>query len=157
MVVLRHFSRDFLDAWPTEGCLVNFSSLASSQFGRLARFTRRVIFKQLLHAYALNNLSVPAEQAAVAAPMPEAPTQAHALVPAEDDLAAHLADREVEQGVVARLARQASVAPDHFRCAGRLGGITPLRAPAEGAEECLRPCRERGPVWWTGGGVSITG
>lgn len=146
MVILLRFLRNFLNAWPAKGCLVYFFSLAFPQFGRLARFTRQVIFKELLQAYALNNPSVPAEQAAVAAPMPKAPPQANAFVPAEDDLAAHLADREVEQGVVARLARQASVAPDHFRCAGRLGGITPLRAPAEGAEECLRPCQRGGAV-----------
>lgn len=73
VVVLRRFPRDFLNAWPAEGCLVNLSSLVSPQFGRLAQFTRRVIFKQLLHAYALNNPLVPAEQAAVAAPVPEAP------------------------------------------------------------------------------------
>lgn len=157
MVVLRRFPRYFLNAWPAEGCLVNLSSLVSPQFGRLVRITRRVIFKQLLRAYALNNPPVPAEQATIAATVPEAPPQAHALVPAEDDLAAHLADREVEQGIVARLAGQAGAAADHFGCAGRIGEITPLRTPAEGAEECLRPCRGIGPVWWTGGGVSITG
>lgn len=157
VVVLCRLPRDFLNAWPAEGCLVNLSSLVSPQFGRLARFTRRVIFKQLLHAYTFNNPPVPAEQAAIAAPVPKAPPQTHALVPAEDDLAAHLADREVEQGIVARLAGQTGAAADHFRCAGRLGGITPLRAPAEGAEECLRPCRGRGAAWWAGGRLSITG
>lgn len=87
--------------------------------------------------------------------MPEAPTQAHTLVASEDDLAAHLADREVEQGIVARLAGQAGAAPHHFRCAGWVDGVTPLRAPAECAEECLRP-RWRGDAsWWMREGTVV--
>lgn len=50
--------------------------------------------------------------------MPKAPPQAHALVAAEDNLAAHLADREVEEGVVARLAGQAGPAAHHSRRVG---------------------------------------
>lgn len=88
--------------------------------------------------------------------MPEAPPQAHALVPAEDDLAAHLADREVEQGVVARLAGQAGTAPHHFWRAGWVGGLRPLRAPAERAEERVRPRRGRDAAWCVGEGVVVS-
>lgn len=88
--------------------------------------------------------------------MPEAPPQADALVPAEDDLAAHLADREVEQGIVARLAGQAGAAAHHLRCAGRVGGVTTLRAPAEGTEECLRPRRGRDAARWLDEGVAVS-
>lgn len=156
MVILRSLLRDFFDAWPAHGYLVNLSPLASTQFGRLVRFSRRIIFEEVFHAYALNDPPAPAEQAAVAAPVPETPAQAHALVPAEDDLAAHLADREVEQSIVARLAGQAGAAPDHLRCAGWVGGVGPLRAPAECAEECLRP-RWREVTWrWMREGVVVS-
>lgn len=82
--------------------------------------------------------------------MPEALTQAHTLVPAEDDLAAHLADREVQQGIVARPAGQAGTTPHHFWRAGWVGGLKPLRAPAERAEERVRPRRGRGVAWCVG-------
>lgn len=87
--------------------------------------------------------------------MPEAPTQAHALVAAEDDLTAHLADREVEQGIVAWLAGQAGAAPHHFRRAGWVDGVTPLRAPAECAEECFRPRRRGETSWWMREGTVV--
>lgn len=156
MAVLCRLPRDFFDTWPAQGYLINLSALASAQLGRTICYARPSIFKQLLHTYTLNDPPVPAEQAAVAAAVPEAPTQAHALIAAEDDLAAHLADREVEQGIVARLAGQAGAAPDHFRCAGWVDGVTPLRAPAECAEECLRPRWRGGTSWWVREGMVMS-
>lgn len=87
--------------------------------------------EKLLDRDTLGDPPVPADQAAVASPVPKTPAQAHALVPAEDDLAAHLADGEVEECAVARVAGQPGVAADDStRCsAGALG------PPAKGAEE----------------------
>lgn len=62
--------------------------------------------------------------------MPEAPPQAHALVPTEYHFPAHPAHGEVEQRAVARLAGEPGAAADD--AAGRDGGV--VRAPAEGAE-----------------------
>lgn len=156
MVVLRRLPRDFFDTLPAHGYLVDLSPLASAPFVRLARPSRCIIFEEFFHAYALNDPPVPAEQAAVASPVPEAPAQAHALVAAEDDLAAHLADREVEQGVVARLAGQAGAAAHHLRCAGCVGGVGPLWAPAERAEECLRPRWREVTSRWMREGVVVS-
>jgi hypothetical protein len=84
----------------------------------MAWYLRRSVFKQFLHAGALNHPPITAEQAAIATAVPEAPTQAHALVTAKDDLTAHLADREVEKSVVTWLAGQTGAAPHYSRCVG---------------------------------------
>ncbi|CAG9972435.1 unnamed protein product [Clonostachys byssicola] len=62
---------------------------------------------------------VPAEQAAVARPVPEAPPEADAVLPAEDELPAHLADGEVQQGRAAGFAGEAGGAAQDLRRAGR--------------------------------------
>lgn len=155
MVIFRCIPRESFDAWRAQWYLVNLPPLVSAQLGGLPRFSRRSVFEQVFHAYALDNDPVPAEQAAIAAPVPKAPAQAHTLVPAEDDLAAHLADREVEQGVVAWLAGQAGATPYHLWCVERFRRITPLGAPAERAEERLRPGRRRDAVWKVREGVTV--
>lgn len=118
MVIFLSLRRNFLDTCSAHWYFINLSPLESARLGRTAWCLRRSVFKQFLHADALNNPPVTAEQAAVAAPVPKAPTQAHALVAAEDNLAAHLADREVEESIVAWLAGQPGAMPHHSRYIG---------------------------------------
>lgn len=118
MVIFLCLRRNFLDTCSAHWYLVKLSPLGSARLGRAAWCSGRSVFKQFLHSGTLNDPSITAEQAAIAAPVPKAPTQAHALVAAEDDLAAHLADREVEKSIVAWLAGQTGVAPHHSRCIG---------------------------------------
>ncbi|POS77511.1 hypothetical protein DHEL01_v204089 [Diaporthe helianthi] len=118
MVIIRRRPRDLLNTRTAKWNLINLSPFRSTRLSRTAASHKRSILEQLLHARPLNNSFITTEQAAIAAPMPEAPSQAHALVAAEDDLAAHLADREVEEGVVARLASQAGTAAQHPRRVG---------------------------------------
>ncbi|ROW17856.1 hypothetical protein VPNG_00789 [Cytospora leucostoma] len=100
----------------------------------ITTITPTIDIKELLDRDTLGKPPVPADQAAIASPMPETPAQAHALVPAEDDLAAHLADGEVEECAVARVAGQPGVAADDptWCSTGALG------PPAKGAKEGFR-------------------
>ncbi|KAG8161441.1 hypothetical protein KVR01_008428 [Diaporthe batatas] len=127
MIVIRYIPRNILHTRPTEWYLVDLPALRSTWLGRAAWLSSRgSVREQLFHAYPVDH------------PL------AHTLVAAEDDLAAHLADREVKQSVVARLAGQAGAAAHHSRRVGRVGRVTSLRAPAKGTEECLWSGRRRG-------------
>jgi len=72
----------------------------------------RIVVKKLSYSRRRNNVSVAAKQTAVAGAMPEAPTQADVLFAAEDDLAAHLADGQVDDATEAGVAGQAGGAAD---------------------------------------------
>ena len=114
--------------------------LSAPSLGNIDWCLRRSVFKQFLHADALNNPPVTAEQAAVAAPVPKAPTQAHALVAAEDDLAADPADGKVEDGRVAGRAAQAGRASQGL---GRIGGGPVAESAREGGETRRREGEKR--------------
>lgn len=88
--------------------------------------------------------------------MLKAPTKAHALISTEHNLAAQLTDREVQQSIVARLAGQTGAGPDDFWFALRSGGTRPLRAPAERANECLRPTRRGDTSRWVRDGAVVS-
>ncbi|KPM42611.1 hypothetical protein AK830_g3928 [Neonectria ditissima] len=76
-----------------------------------------VVAKQRLHPYASVHSPAPAQQTAVARAMPEAPPEADTLIPAEDELPAHLTDREVEKRGVAWRASEAGGPADNVRWA----------------------------------------
>ncbi|KAI3393323.1 hypothetical protein diail_4456 [Diaporthe ilicicola] len=156
MAIFFFRPRDFLHALPTKWYHIDFFPLAPARFLRRNWPSRLRVCKKVLQTHALDNPPVSAQQAAIAASMPEAPPQAHALVSAEHNLAAHLADREIQQSIVARLAGQTGAAAHHFRCAGKAGGVRPLRAPAERAEKRFWLRGGDANLWWAKEGVAVS-
>lgn len=145
MFATRHLH--FRRALSTQGGLIDLSPLVPPPTRvkpaagaavpvSLLNTTTTIIIKEFPDRRPLDNPPAPTYQTPVTGPVPEAPAQAHALVPAEHDLAAHLADREVEERVVAGLAGEPGAAADDPARRG-LGALGP---PAEGTEIGFRAC-----------------
>ncbi|KAK8019819.1 hypothetical protein PG990_004957 [Apiospora arundinis] len=63
-----------------------------------------VVMKQLLDSRTLGDPPAPAQKTAVASAVPEALSEADALVATAHDLTTHLADGQIDDGVIACLA-----------------------------------------------------
>ncbi|KAK8873263.1 hypothetical protein PGQ11_003777 [Apiospora arundinis] len=87
-----------------------------------------VVMKQLLDSRTLGDPPAPAQKTAVASAVPEALSEADALVATAHDLTTHLADGQIDYGVIACLAGEARGPAQDMR-------RSPREVPAECAGE----------------------